>query len=90
MAAYGNDETAFFHTATYQDNQISGIKALACMEFMIEADVPGTIRKDAPYFWDGLNRMKEKYPHVIKHVRGRVYRIGIKYGQNTNGEYYTV
>lgn len=90
MAAYGNDETAFFHTATYQDNQISGITALACLEFMIEADVPGTIRKNAPYFWDGLRKLKEKYPHVIKDVRGRGYMIGIEYGKNKNGDYYTV
>lgn len=90
MAAYGNEETAFFHTATYQDNQISGITALACLEFMIEADVPGTIRKNAPYFWDGLYRLKDKYPQIIKDVRGRGYMIGIEYGQNKAGEYYTV
>lgn len=90
MAAYGNDETAFFHTATYQDNQISGITALACLEFMIEADVPGTIRKNAPYFWDGLYRIQKKYPNIIKDVRGRGYMIGIEYGQNKAGEYYTV
>lgn len=90
MAAYGNDETAFFHTATYQDNQISGICALAALEFMIEADVPGTIRKNSPYFFEGLNKLKEKYPTVIKDVRGRGYMVGIEYGQNKNGDYYTV
>lgn len=90
MAAYGNEETAFFHTATYQDNQISGITALACLQFMIEADVPGTIRKNAPYFWDGLRKIAAKYPQVIKEVRGRGYMIGIEYKQNKDGNYYTV
>lgn len=90
LAAYGSDETAFFHTATYQDNQISGITALSSLQFMLEADVPGTIRKNAPYFWEGLRRVKEKYPRIIKDVRGRGYMIGIEYCQNADGEYYTV
>lgn len=90
MDAYGNDETAFFHTATYQDNQISGITALACLQFMIEADVPGTIRKNSPYFFKELNRIKEKYPQVIKDVRGRGYMVGIEYNKNSKGDYYTV
>lgn len=90
MDAYGNDETAFFHTATYQDNQISGITALACLQFMIEADVPGKIRRNAPYFFDGLYKIRDKYPTVIKDVRGRGYMIGLEYGKNRKGEYYTV
>jgi|GEM_PF-275721 len=90
MAAYGSTETAFFHTATYQDNQISGVTALACLQFMIEADVPGTIQKNSKYFWDGLRAMALKHPKVIKEVRGRGYMIGIEYRQSSKGEYYTV
>lgn len=90
MAAYGSTETSFFHTATYQDNQLSGICALASLQFMIEADVCGTIQKNAPYFWDGLRKIAAKYPKVIADVRGRGYMIGIEYKQNSAGDYYTV
>lgn len=90
MAAYGSDETAFHHTATYQDNQISGVCALACLQYMVENDVPGLIRERSKYVIDGLYALKEKYPNVIKSIRGRGYMLGVEYGANKAGEYYTI
>jgi putrescine aminotransferase len=90
MAAYGSEETAFFHTATYQDNNLSGACALACLQYIIENDVPGLIRKNSAYFIDGLKALQDKYPHVIKQVRGRGYMLGLEFGANKAGEFYTI
>lgn len=90
MAAYGSDETAFHHTATYQDNNMSGVTALASLQYLVENDVPGLIRKNSKYFIDGLEALKAKYPHVIKGIRGRGYMLGLEYGANKGGEYYTI
>lgn len=56
---------------SYQDNQISGITALACLEFMIEADVPGTVRANAPYISDGIMLQSQSGSR-----RGRAARCG--------------
>jgi putrescine aminotransferase len=90
LAAYGSDETAFHHTATYQDNNLSGVTALAALQYMVENDVPGLIRENSKYFIAGLEALKAKYPHVIKEVRGRGYMLGIEYGANKEGEHYTL
>jgi len=90
MAAYGSEETAFFHTATYQDNQVSGITALAVLQYMVENDIPALIRENSKYIIDGLNKLQAKYPNVLKGIRGRGYMLGMEFGANKAGEYYTV
>lgn len=90
MAAYGSNESCFHHTATYQDNQISGALALSSLQFMIENNVAEHIRTEGAYLHGRLNELKEKYPNVIKEVRGRGYMIGVKYGANSKGEHYTI
>jgi len=90
MAAYGSDETAFHHTATYQDNQMSGIAALASLQYMVENDVPGLIRENSKYFIEGLNRIQAAYPNVIREVRGRGYMLGLAFGTTKAGEFYSI
>ncbi|MGI5892487.1 MAG: aspartate aminotransferase family protein [Bacillota bacterium] len=90
MAAYGSEETCFHHTATYQDNNISGVVALASLQYIIENDVPGLIRENSKYLVAGLEKLQAKYPNVIKEIRGRGYMRGLEYGANKAGEYYTV
>jgi len=90
MAAYGSDESAFHHTATYQDNQISGAVALSAIQFIIDNEAEKVIREGSAYIFGKLAELQKKYPNVIKEVRGRGYMIGIKYGQNKAGDYYTI
>jgi len=89
-AAYGSAESAFHHTATYQDNQVSGAVALSSLQFMLENDVPGVVREGSKYIFGKLEELKVKYPNVIKEIRGRGYMIGIKYGANKAGDFYTI
>ncbi len=90
MAAYGSAESCFHHTATYQDNQASGALANASLRFMLENDVAGRVREGSKYVFGKLEELKAKYPKVLKEIRGRGYMIGIKYGQNSKGDYYTI
>jgi len=90
LAAYGSNDTAFHHTATYQDNNLSGVTALACLQYIIENDVLAKIREGSAYFISGLEALKAKYPNVIKGIRGRGYMLGIEYGANKDGAYYTI
>lgn len=90
MAAYGSDETCFHHTATYQDNQISGVLANAALQFMIENNVAEHIRMEGEYLRGRIKELQEKYPNVIKGVRGRGYMIGLEFGCNAKEEFYTV
>jgi putrescine aminotransferase len=90
MAAYGSNESCFHHTATYQDNQISGALALSALQFMLENNVAEHIRYEGAFLHGRLNELKEKYPNIIKEIRGRGYMIGVKFGANANGEGYAV
>ncbi|MGI5892379.1 MAG: aspartate aminotransferase family protein [Bacillota bacterium] len=90
MAAYGSFESCFMHTATYQDNQISGAVANAAIQFIIENDVCNVIKENGKYLKGQIEALQSKYPNVIKDVRGRGYMIGIEFGTNSKGEYYTI
>jgi len=90
LAAYGSYESAFHHTATFQDNQISACVMLASLQFILENDVPAKARETGAYLIGKLNELKAKYPGVIDEVRGRGFMLGIKFKANSKGEYYTV
>ena len=88
MAAYGSFESAWMHTATYQDNNISAAVALSSLQYMVENDVPGTVRNNSKYLWDGLKKVQAKYPEKLIELRGRGFMIGLKFGANPDGEGY--
>jgi putrescine aminotransferase len=88
LAAYGDFDSAFMHTATYQDNNISATVALSALQFMLENDVPGHIRKNGDIFLGKLKALKEKYPNAITEIRGRGYMIGLVFGKDAGGEGY--
>jgi putrescine aminotransferase len=90
MAAYGSEESCFMHTATFQDNQVSGTIALAALQFMIEEDVPKKITERGLWLRGELEKIKAKYPNVLKGIRGRGFMIGLEFGTNKAGEYYTI
>ncbi|MDR2163756.1 MAG: aminotransferase class III-fold pyridoxal phosphate-dependent enzyme [Clostridiales Family XIII bacterium] len=85
LAAYGSFESAMNHTATYQDNNMSGAVALLSLTYMLEHDVPGMVREKAKYIWDGLADLQAKYPHILEEVRGRGFMIGLKFNKDESG-----
>lgn len=85
MAAYGSEESAMMHTATYQDNNISACVALLSLQYMIENDVPAKVRAGSKVIFAGLNKIRERFPDVLEEVRGRGYMIGLKFGADKDG-----
>jgi putrescine aminotransferase len=79
MAAYGDPDSCMMHTATYQDNLISAAVGLSALQFMLENDVPGQIRRDSVYYWDGLRKIQQKYPEFLVDARGRGYMSGLQF-----------
>lgn len=88
MAAYGSEESAMMHTATYQDNNISACVALLSLQYMIENDVPAKVRERSKYIFAGLEKVRAQYPDVLEEVRGRGFMIGLKFGADAHGEGY--
>ncbi|MCI1833664.1 MAG: aminotransferase class III-fold pyridoxal phosphate-dependent enzyme [Bifidobacterium tibiigranuli] len=88
MAAYGSNDSAMMHTATYQDNNISAAVALLSLQYMIENDVAGKIRERSTYIFDGLRKIQREHSDILSEVRGRGFMIGLKFGVDANGEGY--
>lgn len=68
-AAYGSEESAMMHTATFQDNQISGAVANASLEFILAENVPERIREKGAEVIAKLQEIGAKYPQLIKEIR---------------------
>ena len=78
-AAYGTPETCFHHTATYQENGMSTAAGLATLQFLLENDLIEAAAEKGEYIFRGLKELKEKYPDVIKDVRGKGLMIGMEF-----------
>lgn len=76
-AAYGSVETCFHHTATYQENGISAA-GLASLEYILENDLIQAAAEKGSYFMNALKKIQEKYPQIIKEVRGKGLMIGLE------------
>ena len=85
LDAYGSNDSAMMHTATYQDNNVSATVALLSLQYMLENDVAGTIRERSAYIRQGLERIQAEHPDVLAEVRGRGYMIGLKFGKDSQG-----
>lgn len=77
-AAYGSVETCFHHTATYQENGISAAAGLASLEYILENDLIQAAAEKGSYFMNALKKIQEKYPQIIKEVRGKGLMIGLE------------
>ena len=76
--AYGSVETCFHHTATYQENGISAAAGLASLEYILENDLIQAAAEKGSYFMNALKKIQEKYPQIIKEVRGKGLMIGLE------------
>jgi putrescine aminotransferase len=78
-AAYGTPETCFHHTATYQENGMSTAAGLASLQFILENDLIKQAEEKGNYFMGKLKELQEKYPNIIKEVRGKGLMIGMEF-----------
>lgn len=94
-AAYGSLETCYHHTATYQENTLSAAAALGSLQFILEHDLCGMAQRKGEWMMQRLREVQQRYPEVIKEVRGKGLMIGVEFGkipadqQAQFGEYYS-
>jgi len=55
---------------TFGGNPLACAAAIATIKYMLETDIPKQCKEKGDYFMEKLNALMEKYPTVIKEVRG--------------------
>jgi putrescine aminotransferase len=78
-AAYGTPETAFHHTATYQGNAYACAAGIAAIQFMLENDLCSLALEKGRVILEAMKEAQQKYPGIIKEVRGRGCLIGVEF-----------
>ena len=73
------------HGSTFGGNPLAMSAGNAVMDIMFKKGFLGNVTKNGKYFLSELNKLKEKYPKIIKEVRGKGLLIGLcLYKDQTN------
>jgi putrescine aminotransferase len=64
---------------TFGGNPLACSAALGALKYMISHDVPGMAREKGEFLLKRLGILREKYPKVIKEVRGAGLLIGVEF-----------
>lgn len=75
----------FMHTTTTGGNPIACAAALAAIEVMFEEDTPRLAREKGTRLMGILDGFREKYPSVLKEVRGKGLLIGLSFADGDVG-----
>jgi len=65
------------HGSTFGGNPLAMSAGNAVMDVMFKKGFFSTVKKNGDYFINELNKIKEKYPKIIKEVRGKGLLIGL-------------
>ena len=66
------------HGSTFGGNPLAMAVGNTVMDIVSSKKFLNNIKRLSKYFISNLNLLKEKYPKVIKQIRGRGYLIGIQ------------
>ena len=66
------------HGSTFGGNPMSMVVANKVMDIIHKKTFLNNVKKNSSYFLNELNNIKNKFPKIIKEIRGRGYLIGIK------------
>ena len=69
-AVYGSAKTATKHSSTYSGFGEETITAIEAIRIVVEENYPHKVRKIDTYMTSRLQEIKNKYPKIIKEVRG--------------------
>jgi putrescine aminotransferase len=75
----------FMHTTTTGGNPIACAAALAGIEVMLEEDTPRLAREKGDRLLGILDGFRQKYPSVLKDVRGKGLLIGLSFADGDVG-----
>ena len=73
----------FIHTTTTGGNPLACAAALAAAQVMLEENTPAQAEEKGKYLMGKLSMLQERYPSVLKQVRGKGMLIGMVF---ENGE----
>ena len=65
------------HGSTFGGNPLAMSAGNAVMDIMFKKGFLSNINKNGKYFLKELNKLKEKYPKIIKEVRGKGLLVGL-------------
>ena len=66
------------HGSTFGGNPLAMAVGNAVMDIVSTKQFLNNVTKNSKYFLSSLNKLKEKYPKIIKEIRGRGLLIGIQ------------
>ena len=66
------------HGSTFGGNPLAMSVGNTVMDIVSNREFLNNVKKLSKYFLSNLNKLKEKYPKVIKQIRGRGFLIGIQ------------
>jgi ornithine--oxo-acid transaminase len=80
MKAYGSPQDAFIHSSsTFGGLGEASVTAVEAINILYEEGLLENAETVGTYFLEQLNDLKNKYPKIIKDVRGKGLMIGIEY-----------
>jgi acetylornithine/N-succinyldiaminopimelate aminotransferase len=65
------------HGSTFGGNPLAMSAGNAVMDIMFKKGFLSNVTKNGKYFLNELNKLKEKYPNIIKEIRGKGLLLGI-------------
>ena len=66
------------HGSTFGGNPLAMSVGNTVMDIVSTKKFLNNVKKSSKYFFSNLNKLKEKYPNIIKEIRGRGLLIGIQ------------
>ena len=66
------------HGTTFGGNPLAMSVGNTIMDIVSTTKFLNNVKKSSKYFLSNLNKLKEKYPEIIKEIRGRGLLIGIQ------------
>ncbi|PSM17873.1 MULTISPECIES: aspartate aminotransferase family protein [Nitratireductor] len=80
MKAYGTPKTAMIHAAaTFGGIGEASITAIEAMNILYDEGLIDNAADTGAYLLERLNALKDKYPKIIKDVRGRGFMVGLEF-----------
>ena len=66
------------HGSTFGGNPLAMAVGNTVMDIVSTKKFLNKVKKSSKYFFSNLNKLKEKYPNIIKEIRGRGLLIGVQ------------
>jgi acetylornithine/succinyldiaminopimelate/putrescine aminotransferase/predicted amino acid dehydrogenase len=75
-----NEDFANKHSSTFAGNSLACRVGLKVLEILSDEKLLSDINERGRFLQTGLRALQEKYPHIIKSIRGRGLMMGIEFG----------